>query len=81
MILVADSGSSKTDWLLTVSDQETRSFLTAGLNPYFLTEKEIARIILEQAPDMVALAAEISEIYFLVPGAAAPTGTKLYQMP
>lgn len=72
MILVADSGSSKTDWLLTVSDQGTRSFLTAGLNPYFLTEKEIARIILEQAPDMVALAAEISEIYFFGAGCSSP---------
>ncbi|SCW82503.1 N-acetylglucosamine kinase [Mucilaginibacter sp. NFR10] len=72
MILVADSGSSKTDWLLTVSDQESRSFLTAGLNPYFLTEKEIARIVLEQAPEMVAFAGEISEIYFFGAGCSSP---------
>jgi N-acetylglucosamine kinase-like BadF-type ATPase len=72
MILVADSGSSKTDWLLTVSDQETRSFLTTGLNPYFLTEKEIARVVLDQAPEMVAFASEISEIYFFGAGCSSP---------
>ena len=40
MILVADSGSTKTDWLLKISDDEVRQFRTAGLNPYFLSEKE-----------------------------------------
>jgi glucosamine kinase len=40
MILVADSGSSKTDWLLATPQQETQQFRTSGLNPYFLTEKE-----------------------------------------
>jgi glucosamine kinase len=44
MILVADSGSSKTDWLLHIPQQQPVSFKTAGLNPYFLTEKEIAKI-------------------------------------
>ena len=45
MILVADSGSSKTDWLLALPNQEVKEFRTAGLNPYFLTEKEIVKSI------------------------------------
>ncbi|SDQ01827.1 BadF-type ATPase [Mucilaginibacter sp. OK268] len=72
MILVADSGSSKTDWLLSIPQQEPVSFKTAGLNPYFLTEKEIAKIIQDQAPDMVAYANDISEIYFFGAGCSSP---------
>jgi N-acetylglucosamine kinase-like BadF-type ATPase len=72
MILVADSGSSKTDWLLSIPQQEPISFKTAGLNPYFLTEKEIAKIIQDQAPDMVAYAADITEIYFFGAGCSSP---------
>jgi glucosamine kinase len=72
MILVADSGSSKTDWLLTLSQQETKQFRTAGLNPYFLTEKEIIKILQEQAKDMIAYAPDISEIYFFGAGCSSP---------
>jgi N-acetylglucosamine kinase-like BadF-type ATPase len=72
MILVADSGSSKTDWLLTLSKHEVRQFRTAGLNPYFLTEKEIIKIIHEQVPEMVAFAADIKEIYFFGAGCSSP---------
>jgi glucosamine kinase len=72
MILVADSGSSKTDWLLTLPQQETKQFRTAGLNPYFLTEKEIIKILQEQAKDMIAYAADIDEIYFFGAGCSSP---------
>ncbi|MEB0249883.1 MULTISPECIES: N-acetylglucosamine kinase [unclassified Mucilaginibacter] len=72
MILVADSGSSKTDWLLSAPGQENKAFKSAGLNPYFLTEKEITKIIQEQVPDMVALAADITEIYFFGAGCSSP---------
>jgi glucosamine kinase len=72
MILVADSGSSKTDWLLSMPHHETQQFRTAGLNPYFLTEKEIVKILQEQAPDMAAYAAKIKEIYFFGAGCSSP---------
>jgi N-acetylglucosamine kinase-like BadF-type ATPase len=72
MILVADSGSSKTDWLLSAPGQENRAFKSAGLNPYFLTEKEIVKIIQEQVPDMIALGNQITEIYFFGAGCSSP---------
>lgn len=72
MILVADSGSSKTDWLLTLPKQEPRQFSTAGLNPYFLTEKEIVKILQEQVPDMIGFSGKISEIYFFGAGCSSP---------
>jgi len=72
MILVADSGSSKTDWLLKLSTNEVKQFRTTGLNPYFLTEKEIVKILQEQAADLMAYAAEIKEIYFFGAGCSSP---------
>jgi N-acetylglucosamine kinase-like BadF-type ATPase len=72
MILVADSGSSKTDWLLQLQDGEVKQFRTAGLNPYFLSENEIVKIIQDQAPDMMAFAADIDEIYFFGAGCSSP---------
>ena len=72
MILVADSGSSKTDWLLKQPGQEAREFRTPGLNPYFLTEKEIVKILQEQAPDLLAFGTEVKEIYFFGAGCSSP---------
>jgi len=41
MIIIADSGSTKTDWAL-VSSGGTQFLQGAGLNPYFLTEEQIS---------------------------------------
>lgn len=41
MILVADSGSTKTDWLVADDFGETRSFQSAGINPFFRTTEDI----------------------------------------
>ncbi|CAM3720677.1 N-acetylglucosamine kinase [Mucilaginibacter galii] len=72
MILVADSGSSKTDWVLASDKQTPVKFSTGGLNPYFLTEKEIIKIIQEQAPVMVNHFPLIEEIYFFGAGCSSP---------
>jgi glucosamine kinase len=72
MILVADSGSSKTDWLLAVPQQEPLQFKTGGLNPYFLTEKEMVKILQNQGAELVAHTADITEIYFFGAGCSSP---------
>src|SRR6201996_5518611 len=72
MILVADSGSSKTDWLLAVPQQEPLKFRTGGLNPYFLTEKEMLKILQEQGADLISHSAEVTEIYFFGAGCSSP---------
>jgi glucosamine kinase len=72
MILVADSGSSKTDWLLAVPQQEPLQFKTGGLNPYFLTEKEMVKILQSQGAELVAHTADITEIYFFGAGCSSP---------
>jgi len=72
MILIADSGSSKTDWVLASDKQKPVKFSTSGLNPYFLSEKEIIKAIQEQAPVMVNHFPLIEEIYFFGAGCSSP---------
>ncbi len=42
MILIADSGSTKTDWRLIITENEIRSYSTSGLNPYFMNSEQIS---------------------------------------
>jgi glucosamine kinase len=45
MILIADSGSTKTDWILyNNKTEEAQSFHSQGLNPYFVESHEIAKV-------------------------------------
>lgn len=43
MILIADSGSTKTDWSLVKEDGQYKIIQTKGINPYFQTEQEIEK--------------------------------------
>lgn len=48
MILIADSGSTKTDWALVDNHQTIREIKTKGLNPFQVSEEEIAEEIRSQ---------------------------------
>ena len=45
MILVADSGASKSDWILIDGSNDFLSFQLVGLNPYYLSTKETEDIL------------------------------------
>lgn len=47
MILIADSGSTKTDWAIIDKENKIQEFKSEGLNPYFVSETKIAEIINE----------------------------------
>ncbi|WP_257658136.1 N-acetylglucosamine kinase [Parapedobacter lycopersici] len=76
MILVADSGSSQSDWMLTLPDGNTLSFTTKGLNPFFVNEKEIAKII-QHVPDIQPYMDHIEEVYFFGSGCSSPDRREL----
>ncbi|MGQ7870154.1 ATPase [Sunxiuqinia sp. sy24] len=61
-ILIADSGSTKTDWLLTGVSEGTLSFQTKGINPFFRTSEDIY----EELRDKLLLPAgcTLTKIYF-----------------
>jgi len=70
MILVADSGSSKTDWMGYL-DGETISFNTSGINPYFLSEQDIIKLISKN--EIIApYTNSVKEIYFFGAGCSSP---------
>ena len=71
MLLVADSGSTKADWILTISDNQTISFRTSGINPFFLSEKDIIKI-LQNTPEIKPYANQVKEIYFFGAGCSSP---------
>ena len=45
MILIADSGSTKTDWCLVENGQIVRQMKTQGINPFHQSEEEVIRIL------------------------------------
>ena len=71
MLLVADGGSSKTDWILQNPDKSIEKYHTGGLNPFFSSEKDIARSINQFKPFHL-IADQISEIHFFGAGCSSP---------
>ncbi|MES2417257.1 MAG: N-acetylglucosamine kinase [Bacteroidota bacterium] len=70
MIIVADSGSSKTDWMAYSPDQ-VQSFSTQGINPYFLNAQDILKILTKNK-GMGLIADSIKEVYFFGSGCSSP---------
>ncbi|RYY27783.1 MAG: N-acetylglucosamine kinase [Sphingobacteriaceae bacterium] len=71
MILVADSGSTKTDWILANPGSPDLQFKTAGINPFFLSDKEIFKLITKQQ-ELVAQAENVTEVYYFGAGCSSP---------
>lgn len=70
MILVADSGSSKTDWMGYTADGPI-TFSTPGINPYFLNAQDILKLI-SKKKEIVNYTEQIKEIYFFGAGCSSP---------
>ncbi|MDR3269884.1 MAG: ATPase [Tannerella sp.] len=47
MILIADSGSTKTDWCVVDQEEIVRSIHTKGFNPFFQSEEEMEKEIVQ----------------------------------
>lgn len=62
MILIADSGSTSTEWRI-INKNETIHFKTIGLSPYFVSTTQIDNIILNAFPKNI-LTSNICTIYF-----------------
>lgn len=71
MILIADSGSTKTHWALIDSTRQTRHVYTKGINPFYQTEDEISGelelFLLPQLGDL-----HIDSIFFYGAGCSFP---------
>lgn len=70
MILVADSGSTKTDWM-GYSPNEQINFNTQGINPYFLNAHDIFKLF-SKKKEIAAYASQVKEVYFFGAGCSSP---------
>jgi N-acetylglucosamine kinase-like BadF-type ATPase len=75
MILVADSGSTKCDWILI--DKEVKSTLkikTKGINPILISKQEISNIV-NESEKLNIIKSKVSKIHFFAAGCGTE-GTK-----
>jgi glucosamine kinase len=62
MILIADSGSTKTAWKLISEAEAVKNIKTSGINPFFRTEEDIFQELETQL--LPETGAEVNRIYF-----------------
>jgi N-acetylglucosamine kinase-like BadF-type ATPase len=63
MKLIADSGSTKTEWVLTDNGNAVKSLLTKGYNPYYFDKLVLHDIVANELLPVIGQA-EVTEIYF-----------------
>lgn len=76
MILIADSGSTKTDWRLWNPDtNDVFSYLSRGLNPYFVSSSEVTAVLKETIPQ--GFLKNITHVYFYGSGCSSKGSKKI----
>jgi N-acetylglucosamine kinase-like BadF-type ATPase len=74
-MLIADSGSTKTQWCLVEGNKKTK-IASQGLSPYFLTQDEVEQILqVELMPKLKKRFPE--EVYFYGTGCSNPENVKM----
>lgn len=70
MILLAESGSTKTEWCLVEDNKLIEHYLTDGINPFFQTRKEISHIIRLNLPP-IFLKTKLESAFFYGAGCSS----------
>jgi N-acetylglucosamine kinase-like BadF-type ATPase len=70
MLLIADSGSTKCDWMLIKENEETQSFNTMGFNPYFHNEAVISNAI-RQNSELCEVASKVTNLFLYSAGCSS----------
>jgi len=78
MILVADSGSTNTDWVILDQGKIISSFKTKGFNPYFTSSKEVFTEIKAKTPKEIDVE-NITNIYFYGSGCSSADMNNIIQ--
>ncbi len=77
MILIADSGSSKTDWRIIHQNGEVDQFRTIGFNPYYQEPQDMLKGL--QVPEILELGPGVEEIYFYGAGCTSDKNKRTVQ--
>lgn len=71
MILIADSGGSKTDWRLVLNNGSIEQASSPGFNPYYQPIEDLRRIVQEILLPKIPGGEEVKEIYFYGAGVSS----------
>lgn len=77
MILIADSGSTKTDWRIIDQDNQVMQAKTAGVNPFYQDKSKIQAELTQSLIPQIASSHEISEVYFYGAGCSTESNIAL----
>lgn len=69
MILIADSGSTKTDWRLVNETEQVKSFQTIGFNPYYISEQQILDELSKSA--LTEIKQQVTQVFFYGAGCSS----------
>jgi len=73
-LLIADSGSTKTDWRVVDASGQTRTIHTDGINPYYQNTEQIIDMLQTQLlPQLTDEANTVTDLFFYGAGCANPT--------
>ncbi|HHG85928.1 MAG TPA: hypothetical protein ENJ82_14370, partial [Bacteroidetes bacterium] len=70
MIIIADSGSTKCDWMLVEAGKSLVEFSTMGFNPYFVDNKTIIKK-LEEKEVLHQYATKVNDVFFYGAGCSS----------
>lgn len=77
MKLIADSGSTKTDWRLIAPNGVIQQVKTSGLNPYFTSDEAFCEAI-NEGPGAVFPIEAVTEVHFYGAGLESPSMQERY---
>ncbi len=75
--LIADSGSTKTEWCLLKNDKPTL-FTSQGMSPYFVNASQVENILQNEVFPYLGKN-KIDEIYFYGTGCKNPTNSRMFK--
>ena len=83
MILIADSGSTKTEWVLLDQQGIVAELYTQGINPYFQSVEQIADVIkMELLPQLpISNIPFITELFYYGAGCSSPEKCDMIREP
>ncbi len=70
MVLIVDSGSTKSDWVLLKTHESRELFKTMGFNPFYHSETIIANAI-KQNRDLFQYSTEVTQIFYYGAGCSS----------
>jgi N-acetylglucosamine kinase-like BadF-type ATPase len=78
--IIADSGSTKTDWILLQGSKVIKQIKTIGFNPYFQTKDQINLELLNHLkPHILDHLHQVSEIHYYGTGCSTPENCKFIE--